>query len=104
MAGSNVAIIEKGFNVLSIDGGGSKGVMEVIILQDVMNMVTLLKRNPQFVLDKVEGMLMTGQGILFGNENDRDEFIKELKQIQDPIHPVECFDMIVGTSTGNIYI
>ena len=34
------------FDILSFDGGGSKGVMEMVLLQDVMNTVTLLTQNP----------------------------------------------------------
>jgi patatin-like phospholipase/acyl hydrolase len=34
------------FDILSFDGGGSKGAMEVAIIQDVMNAVTLICQDP----------------------------------------------------------
>ena len=34
-------------NVLSFDRGGSRGVMEMFILRDLMNMATILKNDPE---------------------------------------------------------
>ena len=38
------------FDILSLDGGGSRGVMELVILRDVMNTVTLLKDDPKLFI------------------------------------------------------
>jgi hypothetical protein len=40
----------KEFDILSFDGGGSKGAMEVAIIQDVMNAVTLICQDPKGVV------------------------------------------------------
>ena len=41
---------EPGFNILSFDGGGSLGLLEAQILQDVMNLATVLRDNPKATL------------------------------------------------------
>ena len=92
----------KGFDVLSFDGGGTKGVMEAVIMKDIMNMATLLIRNPKLI---VEDCLE-----LFSKNASYDDItthkpklvsLKEkLDKVEDPVHPVDVFDMIVGTSTG----
>ena len=84
------------FDILSFDGGGSKGVMEMVILQDVMNTVTLLTRNPEKVLE----LINSSEQNIFATSVDRIKFAIMIKNIENPIHPVDVFDMIVGTSTG----
>ena len=89
----------KGFDVLSFDGGGTKGVMEAVIAKDIMNMATLLIRNP----DKIKNFCIK---ILEENpdEDDQPNDLKKiaelLKGVESPVHPIEVFDMVVGTSTG----
>ena len=39
----------KGFDVLSFDGGGTKGVMEAVIMKDIMNMATILIKDPKSI-------------------------------------------------------
>ena len=95
----------KGFDVLSFDGGGTKGVMEAVIMKDIMNMATLLIRNPKLI---VEDCLE-----LFNKNASNDDVTthkpnlvslkKKLDDVKDPVHPVDVFDMIVGTSTGKQY-
>ena len=87
----------KEFDILSFDGGGSKGVMEMVLLQDVMNTVTLLTQNP----DKLFKMI-SQKDDLFTTATERCELADELKYVQNPIHPTEVFDMMVGTSTGGL--
>ena len=92
----------KGFDVLSFDGGGTKGVMEAVIMKDIMNMATLLIRNPKLI---VEDCLE-----LFSKNASYDDITthkpklvslkKKLDEVDKPVHPVDVFDMIVGTSTG----
>ena len=83
------------FDILSFDGGGAKGIMEVVILKDLMNTVTLLKQDPSLLLQ----YLQDGKE-LFENSDDRMNFAQLLESVSHPIHPTEVFDMIVGTSTG----
>ena len=52
------------FDILSFDGGGSKGVMEMVLLQDVMNMVTLLTQNPDKLFTLPEKLLIEIQEFL----------------------------------------
>ena len=89
----------KDFDILSFDGGGSKGVMEMVILQDVMNTVTLLTRDPEKVLKLVN----KNNGCMFATSAERCQFSNMIKDIENPVHPVEVFDMIVGTSTGKLF-
>ena len=92
-----------GFDVLSFDGGGTKGVMEAVIVKDIMNMATLLIRNPE----KIKTLCIK---ILEENPNvdDQPEDLKkiadQLEGVKSPVHPIEVFDMIVGTSTGKTLV
>ena len=89
----------KGFDVLSFDGGGTKGVMEAVIVKDILNMATLLIRNPE----KIKALCIK---ILKENPNvdDQPDDLKKISEllegVKSPVHPIEVFDMIVGTSTG----
>ena len=88
----------KGFDVLSFDGGGTKGVMEAVIVKDIMNMATLLIRNPEKIKDLCIKILEENP-----DEDDQPNLKKiaeQLKGVESPVHPIEVFDMIVGTSTG----
>ena len=87
----------KTFDILSFDGGGSKGAMEVILLKDVMNTVTILKHDPSLIFPYSH--IQDGNE-LFDNAEDRMNFSMLLESVKEPIHPTEVFDMIVGTSTG----
>ena len=44
---TSIFSINRKLNILSIDGGGSRGVMEAMLLDDVMRLVTLMKKDPQ---------------------------------------------------------
>ena len=70
-------------NVLSFDGGGSRGVMEIFILKDVMNMATILKNE----LDRF---------IFPHNKEDCVKLREILRNVKKPIHPTEVFEFIVG--------
>ena len=68
-------------------------------MKDIMNMATILIRNPKLI---VEDCLE-----LFNKNASNDDItqnlvsLKEkLDKVVDPVHPVDVFDMIVGTSTG----
>ena len=91
----------KGFDVLSFDGGGTKGVMEAVIVKDIMNMATLLIRNPEKIKDLCIKILDDNPDY---DEDYQSSDLKEiadlLKGVKSPVHPIEVFDMIVGTSTG----
>ena len=41
---------DNGVHVLCFDGGGAKGYMETLIMDDIMRLVTLMKNNPAELL------------------------------------------------------
>ena len=57
---------KKMINVLSFDGGGSRGIMEAMVLDDFMRLVTLMKEDPKTNL------------IEMLRNNDRYEFVRLL--------------------------
>ena len=71
----------KEVNVLSFDGGGSRGVMEMIILEDIMNSATLLTTEPK----KIEPWLASKS--FFQMADERNSFCTLLSNVQEPIHP-----------------
>ena len=78
----------KDVHVLSFDGGGCPGLMEYILLDDIMNLTTVMVRNPEniiILLDKLD-------------TPDAHTFAKFLlKNIEgNPIHPTDAFQYIVG--------
>ena len=84
------------FNILGIDGGGSRGIMEAAILQDLMNTTTMLRDDPAKLLDIINNERTS----LFQKKETRQAFSQAIGQVQNPIHPTEAFDMIAGSSTG----
>ncbi len=139
----------KQVNILSFDGGGSRGVMEVEILIDIMAMLTWIIRGPEVInktlfsnaltcqeleailedndIPKIQGMIPnpvdhkpvlelmkvnnTLAAVRFSKsyktqnpERDQHQTTNAMRQkldrVRNPEHPVDHFDMIVGTSTG----
>merc|ERR1719264_1207714 len=83
----------KPYNILSLDGGGSRGVMEAVILKDLMACLTLMQRG-ELKKDMVD----------FTTEDTRTRMRKMLDSVdfseKDSLHPGDVFKMVVGTSTG----
>ena len=84
------------FNILALDGGGSRGIMEAVILQDLMNTVTMLRDHPGDLLDVIKDERVS----LFRKLETREAFAKLIDNVENPVHVTEAFDMISGTSTG----
>ena len=94
-------------NVLSFDGGGSKGIFEAMMLEDYMQMLTLMKRNPENFLKDLRkaqdsDLKEKSQNSYFKRKSKNSHFKELLNTAQDPIHPTAIFDMIAGTSTGSL--
>ena len=81
-------------DILSFDGGGSRGIMEVSIMSDVMRLATILWQNPEqltYLLDSKD---------VSTDIDTRKLLIDDLAVVTNPLHPNDIYDMIVGTSTG----
>ena len=73
--------------------------MEVVIVKDIMNMATLLIRNPEKIKNLCIKILEENPDV-DDQPNVLREIAKLLEGVESPVHPIEVFDMIVGTSTG----
>ena len=78
---------KKPINVLAFDGGGSRGIMEVMIADDLMRMFTLMYKEPL----KLQSLVME----LRTRNESRMELRNKLQSVV-PIHPKDVFDMIAG--------
>ena len=74
----------KEINILSFDGGGTRGVMEVFILNDIMQMATMLRDNPRKVFDITCNYESESQ-TLFKSPEERQSFFYELDGISEQI-------------------
>ena len=103
----------KRLNLLGFDGGGSRGVMEAMILDDFMRLVTKMTKDParfKNLPELIRGRNKCRKGSNSGNASDEElnlgqHFRKLLEQdleYCDVIHPTKIFDMIAGTSTGSL--
>ena len=75
-------------HVLSLDGGGSRGIMESIMLGHIMDISTLMTKTPRIITY-----------ILLHFESDEvgKKFQSLIEQEKlSPIHPTEAFQYIVG--------
>ena len=71
-------------NILSFDGGGTRGVMEVFILRDIMRMATFLRDDPESIQD----IVLDTRGVSRLEErNQRECLLKKLELVENPIHP-----------------
>ena len=82
-------------NVLSFDGGGSRGLMEAIIIDDIMKMATLMKNHPKEV-EKI-----VSEDLSLSNVETLDKlkecFNKRFTEIREKdLHPTDVFDYIAG--------
>ena len=78
----------KDVHVLSLDGGGSRGIMEVILLDHIMNLTTVMVKSPAVIMTLLDKL----------DSQDFHSFAKYLvDHIEgDPIHPTDAFQYIVG--------
>ncbi|XP_046840315.1 uncharacterized protein LOC124434459 isoform X2 [Xenia sp. Carnegie-2017] len=93
---------EKWIDILSFDGGGSRGVMELKILDDVLRLATIVLKTPETVNYLVQEENDESEVNFLEDRDVRESLINDLRKVQDPIHPTDVYDMIVGTSTGGL--
>ena len=89
-------------NILSFDGGGTKGIIELSVLQDVMRLATIIWKLKPTLTDKVKLNEGNPQQFL-DNQKAREKLIEDLKSedvTKELIQPNEVYDMIAGTSVG----
>ncbi|XP_046840154.1 uncharacterized protein LOC124434311 [Xenia sp. Carnegie-2017] len=76
--------------------------MELELLNDVLRLATIVLRNPE-TLDYLVYEESNEWKMHFLEDRDvRESLINDLKEVENPIHPTDIFDMIVGTSTGGL--
>ena len=84
--------VSKPIHVLSFDGGGSRGLMEAIMIKEIMNLATLMRDDPK----EVTKLLKEDEGL------KKPETLKSFKdkvdEVKDPIHPNDVFQYIIGKS------
>ena len=70
-------------HVLSFDGGGCPGLMEYILLDDIMNLTTVMVKDPEHITILLDNL----------DSPDVHSFTKSvLNHIEgDPIHPTDAF-------------
>ena len=78
----------KNVHILSLDGGGSRGIMELILLDHIMNLTTVMVKNPELIITLFDKL----------GSPDVHSFTKSLlDDIEgDPIHPTDAFQYIIG--------
>ncbi|XP_046840728.1 uncharacterized protein LOC124434849 [Xenia sp. Carnegie-2017] len=91
---------KRNINILSFDGGGSRSVMELKILDDVLRLATIVLRNPKTVSHLGNEELNKSDANFLGHQDVRLRLISDLKAVKDPIHPTDVYDMIVGNNSG----
>ena len=76
-------------HMLSLDGGGSRGIMELILLDHIMSLTTVMVKNPELIITLLDKL----------NNSDVHSFTKSLIENidNDPVHPTHAFQYIVGT-------
>ena len=91
MAQTNKANPKKGeIHVLSLDGGGSRGIMESIMLGHVMDLSTLMTEKPSKITEILDNFQLDGPEV-----GKKIQSLIELENLS-PIHPTEAFQYIVG--------
>ena len=85
-------------NILSFDGGGSRGLMEIIIISAIMKLATMMRDNP----DQVNRIVSQDLSL------SKARTLRKLKRYIDQcpennvLHPADVFDYIAGER--NIHI
>ena len=90
MAQTNIEEI----HVLSLDGGGSRGIMESIMLGHIMDISTLLTKKPSKITEIIRSFQLDAPED-YPEVGKKFQSLIELEKLS-PIHPTEAFQYIVG--------
>ena len=77
-------------HVLSLDGGGSRGIMESIMLGHVMDFSTLMTEKPSKIIEILKNFQLDDPVV-----GRKFQSLIEVEKLS-PIHPTEAFQYIVG--------
>ena len=77
-------------HVLSLDGGGSRGIMESIMLGHVMDLTTLMTEKPSKIIEILRNFQLDAPEV-----GRKFQSLIEVENL-GPIHPTEAFQYIVG--------
>ena len=82
---------DNGVHVLCFDGGGARGYMETLIMDDIMRLVTIMKNNPagllQHLRDDVDVVARKSKGL----EKIR-ELMDNIETEENLIHPTDVYN------------
>ena len=79
-------------HVLSLDGGGSRGLMEAVNLDHIMKLATVMKNNPERIGNIINEDRMMKQ------KETVDKIVEVINEVdpKEAIHPTQAFQFIVG--------
>lgn len=77
-------------NVLAFDGGGSRGLMEVSLIQHVMLLYTVMRKQP----GKITSVVKDDQ--MLESDYSRQMILDLMATVDEAVHPTEVFNYIVG--------
>ena len=76
-------------HVLSFDGGGARGQMELILLDHIMKLATVMVKNPKHIIT-----LLDKSNSVHVHSIIKSLIVEDFEG--DPIHPTSAFQYIVG--------
>ena len=74
---------EKDVHILSFDGGGTRGVMEVFILNDIMKTATILRDDP----GRIQEIILDSNGDFILADKEIKSMKEVVESVLNPIHP-----------------
>ena len=82
---------DNGVHVLCFDGGGARGYMEALIMDDIMRLVTIMKNNPARLLEHLKDDVDVVARKSKGLEKIR-ELMDNIETEENLIHPTDVYN------------
>ena len=79
-----------GVHVLCFDGGGARGYMEALIMDDILRLVTIMKNNPAGLLEHLKDVDVASTRSV-GLKNTR-ELMDNIETEENLIHPTDIYN------------